>query len=521
MIKKYILENPYRILGIPSNSGLKEVQKIISKLNAFTKINKEYKSDFDIEELSFTKKVIDDKTIQGIQRNLNIDFDRIKFSFFWINDGNTFDKMGIDLIKEKKIDEAIKFWSKVSDKSISKSNFTTYNNLSSLLFIKNIDRPGNKLFLSKNNESLLEIKKSIELKYKLLNSKFIDQYFELITNSNKSFSLNELKDFYNEFLIETLNINFNQTERTNLLNDLDNESTNSLKSYVSNKLIKKISYEIHKSTESRNKSFENYTDIILVKKSNVKLLIDRVLSENVSIKTKDKLNPNTGKVIKGKPLVILKKEFVLTKEKIELLLEKKIKSVTLISTNEELKKDKICEIGTELMNNTKEEILQLKGMLGNSDVRNISITYANKVAEELNQIGVALFNETGDDLKYIKVYKYALLIAENSELKKKLKESIKHTKAQKKIEGSSDVLKLINKYKVKKNPNLNDAKKLLNDCEEKLKLMKLNLGKENETYIMISSILAQSVIGTIIEFSNKEQARLENKIEDYNKTIYY
>jgi len=174
---KYILENQYKILGIPSNSSLKEIQKAISKLKAFTKINKEYISDFNFQELSSTKQVIDDKTIQFIQRNLNIDLDRIKFAFFWINNGNTFDKKGIDLIKEKKIDEAIKLWSKITEKSISKSNFSTYNNLSSLLLIKNIDKSGDKLFFSKNKESLVEINKSIELKYKLLNSEFVDQFF--------------------------------------------------------------------------------------------------------------------------------------------------------------------------------------------------------------------------------------------------------------------------------------------------------------------------------------------------------
>ena len=518
MINKYILENPYKILGIMSNSGLKEVQKSISKLKAFTKINKKYKSDFDIQELSFTKQVIDENNIEGIQRNLNIDLDRIKFAFFWMNNGNTFDKKGIDLIKEKKIDEAIKLWSKITEKSISKLNFSTYNNLSSLLLIKSIDKSGDKLFFSKNKESLEEINKSIELKYKLLNSEFVDQFFELITNSKKSFSLTEIKDFYNECLIETLNINFNQTEITKLLKGLGDESTKSLKSDFSNKLIKKIRYEIYLSIESRNKSFENSYEVVLVKKSNTKLLIDRELSEDVSIKTKDKINPNTGKITEGKPLVILKKGFILTEKKIEVLIEKKIKSVKLISINEDLKKDEICKIGIELMNNTKKEILQLKGMLGSSDVQ--YITYTNKVAMELNQIGVILFNETGEHEEYIKVYKYALLIAESAELKHKLKESIKHAKEIKKAEGSNEILKLLKNYKNKKNPNLNDAKKLLDNCEEKLKLLKVNLGETNEMYLMFSSLVANSIIGTIIEFSNKEQEELNNMIESYNNSSY-
>ena len=127
---KYILDNPYRILGIYSHSSLKDEQKAISKLKAFTKIGKQYTSaDFETEELLFSNYKIDPKTVNSIQRNLNIDFDKIKFSLFWFNNGNLFDEKGINFIRNKKVNEAIKLWSKAVGKNISESNFSTFNNL--------------------------------------------------------------------------------------------------------------------------------------------------------------------------------------------------------------------------------------------------------------------------------------------------------------------------------------------------------------------------------------------------------
>ena len=118
---KYILENPYRILGIYSNSSLKDVQKALSKLKAFTKINKQYSSiDFQNKELLFPNFKVDQKTVDLIQRNLNIDIDKIKFSLYWFNKGNLFDEKGISFLKEKKINETAVAailrgrWSKIS-----------------------------------------------------------------------------------------------------------------------------------------------------------------------------------------------------------------------------------------------------------------------------------------------------------------------------------------------------------------------------------------------------------------------
>ena len=424
---KYILENPYRILGIYSNSSLKEVQKALSKLKAFTKINKQYSSiDFQNKELLFPNFKVDQKTVDLIQRNLNIDIDKIKFSLYWFNKGNLFDEKGINFLKEKKINEAIKLWSKVVEKNISKSNFSTFNNLSTLLLIKNIDKTSNNISLNKSKESMKELGESISLKYKLLNSKFSNDFFELITNSKKSFLKTDIIDFYNDSIDNLLNINFSENEINNLYRGFDNELLGQINASQINDLINSIRFEIKKCQNLRNSG------------------------------------------------------------------------------------EDIITAGTNLMSNTKSLVNKLKLIVGKSNVQ--YITYVNEIVNEIEQCGKMLI---GDDKNFQEVYKFGILIAENLELKNKIKQILKRSKEMDKAEGSSDVLKALKKYSetiesVKMESKLYHVKKLIDDCIPSLDILKQNLGKQNDIYINLCSSLTNTSLSTIIEFANNENDKLNN-----------
>ena len=424
---KYILENPYRILGIYSNSSLKDVQKALSKLKAFTKINKQYSSiDFQNKELLFPNFKVDQKTVDLIQRNLNIDIDKIKFSLYWFNKGNLFDEKGINFLKEKKINEAIKLWSKVVEKNISKSNFSTFNNLSTLLLIKNIDKTSNNISLNKSKESMKELGESISLKYKLLNSKFSNDFFELITNSKKSFLKTDIIDFYNDSIDNLLNINFSENEINNLYRGFDNELLSQINASQINDLINSIRFEIKKCQNLRNSG------------------------------------------------------------------------------------EDIITAGTNLMSNTKSLANKLKLIVGKSNVQ--YITYVNEIVNEIEQCGKMLI---GDDKNFQEVYKFGILIAENLELKNKIKQILKRSKEMDKAEGSSVVLKALKKYSetiesVKMESKLNYVKKLIDDCIPSLDILKQNLGKQNDIYINLCSSLTNTSLSTIIEFANNENDKLNN-----------
>ena len=49
----FLSHNPYRVIGLPSNAGLKNIQKNLSVLKAYSKIGKYKKSDYDLTYFNF------------------------------------------------------------------------------------------------------------------------------------------------------------------------------------------------------------------------------------------------------------------------------------------------------------------------------------------------------------------------------------------------------------------------------------------------------------------------------------
>ena len=145
------------------------------------------------------------------------------------------------------------------------------------------------------------------------------------------------------------------------------------------------------------------------------------------------------------------------------------------------------DIGRELMKSTKKDITKLKKVLGNEHF-SYSL-YADKLASQLEQCGVAYYNQTANDLDYIDVYKYALLLAEGDRIKNKLKEALKHSNNEKKAEGVDVISDKLKAYverhqKSKFTGNIDAAEKLLKECIPILKIIKTNRGGEDELRVL-------------------------------------
>jgi type VI protein secretion system component Hcp len=155
--------------------------------------------------------------------------------------------------------------------------------------------------------------------------------------------------------------------------------------------------------------------------------------------------------------------------------------------------------------------------------------YADKLASQLEQCGVAYYNQTANDLDYIDVYKYALLLAEGDRIKNKLKEALKHSNNEKKAEGVDVISDKLKAYverhqKSKFTGNIDAAEKLLKECIPILKIIKTNRGGEDELYINLSSAVVSQVFNTIVEVENQDiesvnQAykKLESEISQRNR----
>ena len=514
MINKYLVNNPFRIVGLTSNSKLKDIQKNLNKIKALSKVNRDFSSDFDIDFFKFQDFNINENIIEKVKANLNLDKDKLKFSLFWFVANNTYDNIGLKFLKENNLKKTIQVWKKVTSKEINIENFSTYNNLSTLLFFKNIDKSTNKYSLYVTDESNKEIAESITLKFKLLDSNFFKNFYELISKSNKTISNTEIINFYSEIILKTLQINRDQSEINRLFSIIDSNVISKLNNEKINNLISKISNEIKYSKNARSQDLDDDFEEITLSNNNDSL-INKILHSDVKVITKDKVSPNTGKIIKGKEKILIKKGIKLTEVKISLLKQWNISKVIIQKEFDELAvNNKALDIGKNLMNNLKNEILELKKILGNSNLQYQN--YADKLADELHECGLQLLNDSGNNHEFLSVYNFALLICENYELKSKIRDSIKYTKQLKKTEGSGQVLSLLKKYSEKKNNTLSSAKKLLDDCDEFLKIIKSNLGDENEVYITLCSTLVTNVLSTIISYCNTKQDELNNAFEAYN-----
>ena len=71
MILEKIVKNPFRLLGVPVNSKLSEINKSINKITAYAKVKKTYQTEFDIGFLSFENFSLDQNGIEQLKRDLN------------------------------------------------------------------------------------------------------------------------------------------------------------------------------------------------------------------------------------------------------------------------------------------------------------------------------------------------------------------------------------------------------------------------------------------------------------------
>ena len=429
MIQKYIVENPFRLIGIISNSKIGEIKRNLNKIKAFTKIGKDFKIEYDVDGISFPNFKLENYPINKIESSINLPSNKIKYSLFWFAAINPGDSLGLRLLKDNKITKCIELWSKiVKDKNVTKDNYSTFNNLSSLLILKNIDKNKNVFFNEENSKN--EIKESINIKFKFLNSNFVNNYSEYISTSSKSITAKEIIDFYSSSIQKILETTFKQSEINSILNDLEDSVINKIHGDKTNILIRIITNEIKISTEERNNKSDGF------------------------------------------------------------------------------------KIGKNLMSNTKNQIIELKNILGKNNLQYKN--YANKLARELESCGQLFLSQSGSDYSYIGIYNFALLISEELKLKSQLKNTIKSSKDLKKSEGAKEILIATKDYGELKNRTLNSAKSYLDTCEPYLNKMKVSLGNKNELYITLSSKVANIVINTSIEVSNKQNQIQNSEIQSYN-----
>lgn len=90
-----ISQNPYRILGVLSNSPLKERVGNQNRLTAFAKVGKEVIFPNDFAMILTDKPVRTPETIAAANTAINLDKDQLKYALFWFISGSPMDDIAL------------------------------------------------------------------------------------------------------------------------------------------------------------------------------------------------------------------------------------------------------------------------------------------------------------------------------------------------------------------------------------------------------------------------------------------
>ena len=137
----YFSQNPYRVIGVPSNSRIKLIQKNLSKLKAFSKLGKKIELDFDLTFLNLEKVDRSSDVISKVESRILLDEKKIKYSLFWFQDVSSYDSIALAKLIKGDTDKALEIWTKaMKSEEVNSKNFSAFNNSSSLLFLLQLDK---------------------------------------------------------------------------------------------------------------------------------------------------------------------------------------------------------------------------------------------------------------------------------------------------------------------------------------------------------------------------------------------
>ena len=131
-----IENNPFRILGIISNSSAKETQESETFILRYLDVGKSAELKFDITPpLKYIERT--PEIVKTAKRKIHDDFDKLTHSIFWFINASMVDKIALDkLTSEKNIEKAIDSFRKGSRNfNVTKNSFSSIINFSTLEII--------------------------------------------------------------------------------------------------------------------------------------------------------------------------------------------------------------------------------------------------------------------------------------------------------------------------------------------------------------------------------------------------
>jgi len=241
-----ITKNPFRILGVLSNSSERDIQKNKARLSAYLDVNKQtnLENDFPcLGSMQRTKENVDD-ALSAIEINKN----KLLYALFWFVDINHLDDPAFNHLREGNVSKALEIWSKATNSSdVTSKNYSSYNNLGTLKIATSFNNG------SVNTTSLYE---GISSKLKVIESEGLKELAKKVTDETylpdpKSISeafINKIFDDLEPFLKDSADFD------TNSLIALFADGSQDVNSILQDKFTKDPIHRIESEVESAKRN---------------------------------------------------------------------------------------------------------------------------------------------------------------------------------------------------------------------------------------------------------------------------
>lgn len=241
-----IQNNPFRVIGIPANASAKDIQSRKSKVQAFTRVGREVPSEYDFP---FFEKINRDETLLNkAYSSIEHNNEKILYSLFWFTKVNSFDEMALKYLENDDVEKAKEIWKKISwDKEVSASNWSAFNNISTLLLWCYDD--------DFTEEPFHEI---INTKVKLIDSDFFNDFVLAVADQTYSVSRDRQIEIYLDTVLKEIkNKGYNTSKAIRLFNNCNQQvKYYVLKGFTEDKIVQ-IEHEIEKVKKERESNPKN------------------------------------------------------------------------------------------------------------------------------------------------------------------------------------------------------------------------------------------------------------------------
>lgn len=115
-----VLNNPFRVLGLPATASTRDITKRISDLETFAELGKAKSYPHDFPGLGALDRSLE--AIKDAARKIEQAEGRLFHSFFWFRAGDSVDELALDSLAAGNVDEAVELW----DKQLGKKGTKKY-----------------------------------------------------------------------------------------------------------------------------------------------------------------------------------------------------------------------------------------------------------------------------------------------------------------------------------------------------------------------------------------------------------